>query len=414
MKTIIKNISELIQTETSKVDFVSGKDMQNINTIKDAFLEITDGLISNFGSMDEWAGIDDWINTNIIDADGGMVFPTYCDSHTHLVFAKSRESEFIDRIKGLSYQEIADNGGGILNSVEKLRNTSEEKLFADAKIRLDNIIKLGTGAVEIKSGYGLSIESELKILRVIKRLKKCSEITIKSTFLAAHAIPNEFENNKEGYLDLIIADMLPKVIDENLADYIDIFCEKDYFTNDDTNKLLSAANKYGLRAKTHVNQFNSIGGVETSVRNNALSVDHLEIMKENDINVLMRTSCMPTILPSCSFFLGIPYSPARKMIDKGLPIALATDFNPGSSPSGNMNFVSSLGCIKLKMTPEEVINATTINSAYAMGVERELGSIALGKKANFFITKEIPSYSYLHYSFGENLIESVYLNGKKQ
>ncbi|MAB95246.1 MAG: imidazolonepropionase [Flavobacteriales bacterium] len=414
MKTIIKNISELIQTETSKVDFVSGKDMQNINTIKDAFLEITDGLISNFGSMDEWAGIDDWINTNIIDADGGMVFPTYCDSHTHLVFAKSRESEFIDRIKGLSYQEIADNGGGILNSVEKLRNTSEEKLFADAKIRLDNIIKLGTGAVEIKSGYGLSIESELKILRVIKRLKKCSEITIKSTFLAAHAIPNEFENNKEGYLDLIIADMLPKVIDENLADYIDIFCEKDYFTNDDTNKLLSAANKYGLRAKTHVNQFNSIGGVETSVRNNALSVDHLEIMKENDIDVLMRTSCMPTILPSCSFFLGIPYSPARKMIDKGLPIALATDFNPGSSPSGNMNFVSSLGCIKLKMTPEEVINATTINSAYAMGVERELGSIALGKKANFFITKEIPSYSYLHYSFGENLIESVYLNGKKQ
>ena len=414
MKTIIKNISELIQTETSQVNFVSAMDMQNINTIKDAFLEITDGLISNFGSMNEWAGIDDWINTNIIDADGGMVFPTYCDSHTHLVFAKSRESEFIDRIKGLSYQEIADNGGGILNSVEKLRNTSEEKLFIDAKIRLDNIIKLGTGAVEIKSGYGLSIESELKILRVIKRLKKCSEITIKSTFLAAHAIPNEFKNNKEGYLDLIISDMLPKVVNENLADYIDIFCEKGYFTNDDTNKLLTAANKYGLRAKTHVNQFNSLGGVETSVRHNALSVDHLEIMKENDIEALFESSCMPTVLPSCSFFLGIPYSPARKMIDKGLPIALASDFNPGSSPSGNMNFVSSLGCIKLKMTSEEVINATTINSAYAMGVEKELGSIALGKKANFFITKQIPSYSYPHYSFGENLIESVYLNGKKQ
>ena len=414
MKTIIKNISELIQTEKSQVNFVSAMDMQNINTIKDAFLEITDGLISSFGSMDEWAGIDDWINTNIIDADGGMVFPTYCDSHTHLVFAKSRESEFIDRIKGLSYQEIADNGGGILNSVEELRNTSEEKLFIDAKIRLDNIIKLGTGAVEIKSGYGLSIESELKILRVIKRLKKCSEITIKSTFLAAHAIPNEFKNNKEGYLDLIISDMLPKVVNENLADYIDIFCEKGYFTNDDTNKLLTAANKYGLRAKTHVNQFNSLGGVETSVRHNALSVDHLEIMKENDIEALFESSCMPTVLPSCSFFLGIPYSPARKMIDKGLPIALASDFNPGSSPSGNMNFVSSLGCIKLKMTSEEVINATTINSAYAMGVEKELGSIALGKKANFFITKQIPSYSYPHYSFGENLIESVYLNGKKQ
>ena len=414
MKTIIKNISELIQTETSQVNFVSAMDMQNINTIKDAFLEITDGLISSFGSMDEWAGIDDWINTNIIDADGGMVFPTYCDSHTHLVFAKSRESEFIDRIKGLSYQEIANNGGGILNSVEMLRNTSEDKLFIDAKIRLDNIIKLGTGAVEIKSGYGLSIESELKILRVIKRLKKCSEITIKSTFLAAHAIPNEFKNNKEGYLDLIISDMLPKVVNENLADYIDIFCEKGYFTNDDTNKLLTAANKYGLRAKTHVNQFNSLGGVETSVRHNALSVDHLEIMKENDIEALFESSCMPTVLPSCSFFLGIPYSPARKMIDKGLPIALASDFNPGSSPSGNMNFVSSLGCIKLKMTSEEVINATTINSAYAMGVEKELGSIALGKKANFFITKQIPSYSYPHYSFGENLIESVYLNGKKQ
>lgn len=414
MKTIIKNISELIQTETSQVDFVSGKDMKNINTIKNAFLEITDGLISSFGSMDEWTGIDDWINTSIIDANEGTVFPTYCDSHTHLVFAESRESEFIDRIKGFSYQEIADNGGGILNSVEKLRNTSEEKLFADAKIRLDNIIKLGTGAVEIKSGYGLSIESELKILRVIKRLKKCSDITIKSTFLAAHAIPNEFKNNKDGYVNLIINDMLPKVINENLADYIDIFCENGYFSNDDTNKLLAVANKYGLRAKTHVNQFNSIGGVKTSVRHNALSVDHLEVMKEKDIDSLIGSSCMPTVLPSCSFFLGIPYSPARKMIDKGLPIALATDYNPGSSPSGNMNFVSSLGCIKLKMTSEEVINATTINSAYAMGVEKELGSIAIGKKANFFITKEIPSYSYPHYSFGENLIESVYLNGKKQ
>jgi len=414
MKTIIKNISELIQTETSQVDFVSGKDMKNINTIKDAFLEITDGLISSFGSMDEWTGIDDWINTTIIDANEGTVFPAYCDSHTHLVFAESRESEFIDRIKGLSYQEIADNGGGILNSVEKLRNTSEEKLFADAKIRLDNIIKLGTGAVEIKSGYGLSIESELKILRVIKKLKKHSDITIKSTFLAAHAIPNEFKNNKEGYLNLIITDMLPKVINENLADYIDIFCENGYFSNDDTNKLLAVANKYGLRAKTHVNQFNSIGGVETSVTHSALSVDHLEVMKEKDIDSLIGSSCMPTVLPTCSFFLGIPYSPARKMIDKGLPIALATDYNPGSSPSGNMNFVSSLGCIKLKMTSEEVINATTINSAYAMGVEKELGSIAIGKKANFFITKKIPSYSYPHYSFGENLIESVYLNGKKQ
>ena len=414
MKIIIKNIAELVQTELKNETYVAAKDMNNINTIKDAFLEIERGIITGFGSMDNWTGISDWINTKIIDAEGGMIFPTYCDSHTHLVYSESRENEFTDRIKGLTYQEIAKKGGGILNSVEKLRKTSENQLFEDAFERLNNIIKLGTGAVEIKSGYGLSVDSELKILRVIKRLKNSTQATIKSTFLAAHAIPNEYKGNKDGYMHLIISEMLPKVAKEGLADFIDIFCEKGYFSSKDTEFLLKEANKFGLQAKTHVNQFNSIGGIKASVDNGALSVDHLEIMDENDIKTLKDSHCMPTILPSCSFFLGIPYSPARKMIKEGLPIALASDYNPGSSPSGNMNFVASLGCIKLKMTSEEVINATTKNSAYAMGVENELGSIAIGKKANFFITKSIPNYSYLQYSFGENIIKRVFLNGIEQ
>lgn len=414
MKIIIKNIAELVQTELKNETYVTAKDMNNINTIKDAFLEIERGIITGFGSMDNWTGISDWINTKIIDAEGGMIFPTYCDSHTHLVYSESRENEFTDRIKGLTYQEIAKKGGGILNSVEKLRKTSENQLFEDAFERLNNIIKLGTGAVEIKSGYGLSVDSELKILRVIKRLKNSTQATIKSTFLAAHAIPNEYKGNKDGYMHLIISEMLPKVAKEGLADFIDIFCEKGYFSSKDTEFLLKEANKFGLQAKTHVNQFNSIGGIKASVDNGALSVDHLEIMDENDIKTLKDSHCMPTILPSCSFFLGIPYSPARKMIKEGLPIALASDYNPGSSPSGNMNFVASLGCIKLKMTSEEVINATTKNSAYAMGVENELGSIAIGKKANFFITKSIPNYSYLQYSFGENIIKRVFLNGIEQ
>lgn len=414
MKIIIKNIAELVQTELKNETYVAAKDMNNINTIKDAFLEIERGIITGFGSMDNWTGISDWINTKIIDAEGGMIFPTYCDSHTHLVYSESRENEFTDRIKGLTYQEIAKKGGGILNSVEKLRKTSENQLFEDAFERLNNIIKLGTGAVEIKSGYGLSVDSELKILRVIKRLKNSTQATIKSTFLAAHAIPNEYKGNKDGYMHLIISEMLPKVAKEGLADFIDIFCEKGYFSSKDTEFLLKEANKFGLQAKTHVNQFNSIGGIKASVDNGALSVDHLEIMDENNIKTLKDSHCMPTILPSCSFFLGIPYSPARKMIKEGLPIALASDYNPGSSPSGNMNFVASLGCIKLKMTSEEVINATTKNSAYAMGVENELGSIAIGKKANFFITKSIPNYSYLQYSFGENIIKRVFLNGIEQ
>ena len=414
MKIVIKNIAELIQTESTPKKWVAGADMKNISTIKDAFVEIENGIITGFGSMDNWSGIENWSNTEIIDAEGGMIFPTFCDSHTHLVFAASREEEFVDRIKGLSYQEIAKKGGGILNSAEKLQNATEDELFESALARLNEVIKMGTGAIEIKSGYGLTLESELKILRVIKRLKEASDVTIKATFLGAHALPKEFKDNKDGYMDLVIDEMLPKIAKENLADYVDIFCEKGYFTVEDTKRLLEAANKFGIKAKTHVNQFNTIGGVKASVDLGALSVDHLEEMNPEDFDVLLGSNCMPTILPSCSFFLGIPYSPARKMIDKGLPIALASDFNPGSSPSGNMNFVASLGCIKLKMTPEEVINASTINSAYAMGVEKELGSIAIGKKANLFITKPISSYAYLAYSFGENIIEKVILNGKLQ
>ena len=412
MKTVIKNIAELIQTEASPRKWVAGKEMSELNTIKDAFLEYENGIITCFGSMEEWKGIEDWNNTEIIDAEGGMVFPTYCDSHTHLVFAASREGEFVDRINGLSYEEIATRGGGILYSAEKLQNATEDELYEGALERLNNLIKLGTGAIEIKSGYGLTLEAELKMLRVIKRLKENTEVSIKSTFLGAHALPKEYKNNKDGYMDLVINEMLPKVASEELADYVDIFCEKGYFTVEDTIRLLEAAKTYGLQAKTHVNQFNSIGGVKASVELGALSVDHLEEMEEEDYIALKDSDCIPTILPSCSFFLGIPYGPANKMMEEGLAVALASDYNPGSTPSGNMNFVASLGCIQMKMTPEQVINATTINTAYAMGIEKEVGSICIGKRANFFITKEIPSYSYLAYSFGENVIDKVFLNGK--
>ena len=414
MNILIKNIAELVQIETTPKKWVAAIDMKDLNTIKDAFVEIQDGIITNFGSMNDWKGIDNWNNTEIIDAEGGMVFPTYCDSHTHLVFATTREEEFVDRIKGLSYEEIAQKGGGILNSANKLQEASEESLFRDALSRLNELISMGTGAIEIKSGYGLTLDSEIKMLKVIKRLKENSEATIKATLLAAHAIPQEFKENRQAYMDLVINKILPKVADEELADYVDIFCEKGYFTVDDTKRLLDAANKYGIRAKTHVNQFNAIGGVKASVDLGALSVDHLEIIEQEDIDVLYDSECMPTALPSCSFFLGIPYSPVRKMIDKGIPVALASDYNPGSSPSGNMNFISSLGCIKLKMTPNEVINATTINSAYAMGVEKELGSISIGKKANLFITRPISSYAYLPYSFGQHIIRKVMINGKLQ
>ena len=414
MKTVIKNINELIQIEETPRKWVTGSDMAQLQTIQDAFVEMEDGIITAFGSMDEWTGIENWNNTEIIDADGGMVFPSYCDSHTHLVFTNTREGEFVDRIKGLSYEEIAKKGGGILNSVKKLQAASEEELLRETIKKANEIMMMGTGAVEIKSGYGLTLEAELKMLRVIKKLKEISPLTIKATFLGAHALPKEYKGNKDAYMDLVINEMLPQVAEEELAEYVDVFCEEDYFDVADTERLLEAAAQYNLTPKTHVNQFNIIGGVQASVKYGALSVDHLEVMNNADIKALQGTDCRPTLLPSCSFFLGIPYGPARKIMQAGLPVALATDYNPGTTPSGNMNFVASLGCIQLKMTPEEVINATTINTAYAMGVSDKLGSIAIGKKANLFITKPMPSYAYLAYAFGQNQIESIIVNGKIQ
>ena len=414
MKTVIKNISELVQVEHQIRKWVSGSEMSKIDTIKDGFIEIQDGIITAFGSMDQWTGIDDWNNTEIIDANGGMVFPSYCDSHTHLVFAENRENEWKQRIKGASYEDIAKNGGGILNSAKKLQETSEDELLEKALQRAKEVMKMGTGAIEIKSGYGLTTEAELKMLRVIKRLKKLTPLTVKATFLGAHAIPQEYKTNKSAYLDLIIDEMLPQIAQEQLAEYIDIFCEEGYFSVKDTVRLLEAAKSYGLIPKTHVNQFTIQGGVKASIKYRALSVDHLEVMNDEDIDALKGSECMPTLLPSCSFFLGIPYGPAKKLMENDLPVALATDFNPGSSPSGNMNFVASLGCIRMGMTPEEVINATTINTAYAMGISEELGSIAVGKKANLFITKPITSYAFIPYSFGHQHIDKIIIKGKIQ
>ncbi len=414
MKTVIKNIFELVQVEHQIRKWVSGSEMSKIDTIKDGFIEIQDGIITAFGSMDQWTGIDDWNNTEIIDANGGMVFPSYCDSHTHLVFAGNRENEWEQRIKGASYEDIAKNGGGILNSAKKLQETSEDELLEKALERTKEVLKMGTGAIEIKSGYGLTTEAELKMLRVIKRLKKLSPLTIKATFLGAHAIPQEYKTNKSAYLDLIIDEMLPQIAQEQLAEYIDIFCEEGYFSVKDTVRLLEASQSYGLIPKTHVNQFTIQGGVKASIKYKALSVDHLEMMNDEDIEALKGSECMPTLLPSCSFFLGIPYGPAKKLMENDLPVALATDYNPGSSPSGNMNFVASLACIRMGMTPEEVINATTINTAYAMGISHELGSIAIGKKANLFITRPITSYAFIPYSFGHQYIDKIIIKGKIQ
>ena len=413
MKVIIKNIAELVQVEEKIQEKVSGAAMKNLATIKDAFLSMEDGIITDFGSMNDWAGIDDWNNTEVIDAEGGMVFPSWIDSHSHLVFGGTREGEFVDRINGLTYEEIANRGGGILNSVQKLAEATEDELYESASARLIELIKMGTGALEIKSGYGLSTESELKMLRVIKRLKENFPITIKSTFLGAHALPLAYKDNKDGYLKLIEEEMLPKVAEEGLAEYVDIFCENGYFSVEDMERVVNAGKKYGLIPKVHVNQFNIIGGVPSAVKLGALSVDHLEVVNQEDINALKDSSTIATLLPSCSFFLKIPYGPARDMMDQGLPVCLATDYNPGSTPSGNMNFVVSLACIHMNINPEEAINAATINGAYAMGISKSEGSIAKGKKGNIFITKKIPSYAFLPYNFGHNIIEKVFINGSE-
>ena len=412
MKTVIKNISELIQTETNPRKWVAGKEMSKISTIKDAFLEYENGIITSFGSMEQWEGIEDWNNTEIIDAEGGMVFPTYCDSHTHLVFAASREGEFVDRINGLSYEEIAKRGGGILNSAKLLQNTSKEDLYNQSKMRINSVIRQGTGAIEIKSGYGLSFESELKMLQVIKQIKDSSKMQVKSTFLGAHAYPNEFKGNKDGYIDLVLNKMLPAFKRENLIDYIDVFCEKGYFSPEDTERIIKEGLKYNIRSKIHVNQFNTLGGIKIAVENNSLSVDHLEVLQDDDIKILSKGSTIPVVLPTCSYFLGIDYAPARKLIDAGLPLAIASDFNPGSSPSGNMNFVISTACTKMKLTTEEAINAATINGAYAMGLEDKVGSISKDKIANLIITNKINSIDEVPYNFGGNQIHIVILEGE--
>ncbi len=408
MRTIIINIKELLQIRANDVLKVSGAAMAILPSIKNAFLVIENGLIADFGLMDNCPELS---NETIIDATGKFVLPAWCDSHTHIVYAGNREGEFVDRIKGKSYQEIAANGGGILNSSLQLNLTTADELYNQSKVRLEEVMHLGTAAVEIKSGYGLTVEGELKILRVIKRLAENYPIKIKATFLGAHAIPAAYKNNREGYIDLIINEMIPKIAAEKLADFIDVFCETDYFTVDETDKILKAGISYGLKPKIHVNQFTAIGGVHVGVNNQALTVDHLEIVTPQDIEVLKHSDTMPVALPLCSFFLSIPYTPAREMIAAGLPLAVATDFNPGSTPAGNMNLVVATACIKMKMTPEEAINAATINGAYAMNISNTHGSITKGKVANLIITKPLNSFYQLPYCFGSNLIASVLING---
>lgn len=410
MQTLIINIKELLQIREIGTQKVSGPEMAVLPSLKNAFLLIEDELIQDFGSMENCP--DKLPISIIIDASGKTVLPSWCDSHTHLVYAESREQEFVDRINGLSYEEIAQGGGGILNSAQKLHNYSEEILYEQSKLRLEEIIQLGTGAVEIKSGYGLSVDDELKMLRVIKRLKENYPIAIKATFLGAHAFPLAYKENHQGYIDIIINEMIPTIVSEKLAEFIDVFCEIGYFSISEMEQILECGRKYGLKPKVHVNQFNSIGGIKTAIKYNALSVDHLEILKTEDIEALKDSNTMPVALPACSYFLSIPYCPARAIINAGLPLAIATDFNPGSSPSGNMNFVVATACIKMKITPEEAINAATINGAYAMDLSESHGSITVGKKANLIITKPIASYYQLPYAFANNLIESVILEGK--
>jgi len=409
MQTLIINIKELLQVREVGIKKVSGSEMAILPTLKNAYLVLEDALIVAYGLMDDCpqAAAD-----HIIDATGKIVLPSWCDSHTHLVYAGNREQEFVDRIKGHTYEEIAQRGGGILNSALKLNDTSEEELYRQSKSRLEEVIRQGTGAIEIKSGYGLTVEGELKMLRVIKRLAATYPTTIKSTFLGAHAFPKEYKEDHQGYIDVLINEMLPRIAADNLADFIDAFLETGYFSVDETERIMQAGLKYGLRAKIHVNQFTAINGIAACVKHNALSVDHLEVVTEEDIESLKDSETMPVALPSCSFFISIPYTPARQLLDAGLPFALASDFNPGTTPSGNMNLVVATACIKMKVTPEEAINAATLNGAYAMGISETHGSITIGKVANLIITKALNSYYEIPYAFGSTLIDQVILQGK--
>lgn len=415
MKILLENIKELVQVIKDPELFRVGLEMGKVLTIKNAFLIIRDEVIEEFGRMDQLK--DKYIDDDLlveIDCSNRLVYPSFCDSHTHLVYPFSREQEFVDRINGLSYEEIARNGGGILNSAKLLTEMSEEELYLRSMERIIEIMKLGTGAVEIKSGYGLDPENELKMLRVIRRIKETAPICVRSTFLGAHAIPGDYKNDVSKYVDVVINEMIPQVAAEELADYIDVFCDKGFFSVEDTDRILMAGMKYGLRPKIHANELGHTGGVQVGVKYNALSVDHLAFIGDEEIEALKDSETMPTVLPGAAFFLNMKLSPVRKMIDAGLPVALASDFNPGSSPSGNMSFISSLGCIKYNMLPEEVINATTLNSAYAMGVSDSLGSISKGKIANLFITSEVSGINSLPYSYGTNIIETVILNGEVQ
>jgi imidazolonepropionase len=408
-RILIKNIKSLLGVYENAPSLLAGKAMSELPAIENAWLAIEDGLIADYGTMAEWPGISDWRELEIIEADGRFVLPAWCDSHTHTVYAGSRVGEFVDRIHGLTYEQIAARGGGILNSAALLAQTHEDELVESALTRLQEMQAMGTGAVEIKSGYGLTLESELKMLRVIERLKSLTPLTIKATLLGAHAIPKEFKSNPDAYVDYLIGTMIPEVASQHLAEYIDVFCEENYFSVAQTERILEAGMKHGLRPKTHVNQFNAIGGVAASVKYNALSVDHLEVLTDADIAALHGSTTMPVALPGCSLFIKIPYTPARKIIDAGLPLALATDYNPGSAPSGNMNLVNSLACIYMGMTPNEVVNASTLNGAYAMGLEKTHGTITPGKHAHLIITEPLDQIGGMMYNFGRNKIERVIL-----
>lgn len=410
MKTLIKNIKELVQVEDNPKLKVCGKDMSELKTIKNAYLLIENDKIIDFGPMQS---IEEFNPDKVVDATNRLVFPSFCDSHTHLVYAGSREIEYIDKIKGLSYEEIAERGGGILNSAKRLQETSEDELFEDAMKRLDEIISMGTGAVEIKSGYGLNTESEIKMLKVIKRLKENSPLTIKSNFLGAHGVPLEYRGRQGDFVDLVINEMIPQVAKDSLADFIDVFCDKGFFTVNETDRILTQGVKYGMRPKIHANELDYSGGIQIAVKHNALSCDHLEFVGDEEIECLKNSETMPTVLPGAAFFLNMRLSPVRKMMDAGLPVAMASDFNPGSSPSGNMQTIVTFACVNYRMTPQEAFNATTINSAYAMDLSKTHGSIARGKIANFYITKEIPSLEYMPYYYGINKVDKVFLNGKE-
>ncbi|HLP95863.1 MAG TPA: imidazolonepropionase [Saprospiraceae bacterium] len=404
---LIRNIHLLVQAEHHLRTLVKGAEMANLPCLSNAYVLAENGRIKAFGPMAECPERAD----EIIDATGKLVLPAWCDSHTHIVFAATREEEFVDRIRGLSYEEIAERGGGILNSARKLQKASEEELFEGAWERLQEVIAMGTGAIEVKSGYGLTLDSELKMLRVVRRLKEQAPIPVKATFLGAHAIPMEYKANREAYISLIIREMLPQVAAEGLADYCDVFCDKGFFTPEETDRILEAGWKYGLKPKIHANELGLTGGVQAGIARNAISVDHLEYTSEVEINALLQSHTLPTLLPGCAFFLGIPFAPARQMIDAGLPVVLATDFNPGSCPSGNMPFVISLACAKMKMLPEEAVNAATLNGARAMELESDYGTIAVGKVANLIITRPMMSLAGLPYAFGSKVVERVIVRG---